>query len=995
MKEKFGNYLMYALILLVVYVIVNFFYLIWYIADPEGFWGISYFIELLRIAFFVLILMTFVVYIIFILGSSLISIIKNKASKNDFFKLIGITLIVVLLSIFNYIYYAGFSFYLSKSLSDKYSTLKKTERYLEKGDIIGATDYAKSSYEKETEREQVSKYLFLARLYSETDFDKKQKLIAKYSALISYAYCLKVNPKSIEKAESLFNNALKLIKTDLLHKEKNNLAIFPTLSLAEINLDKGKYQIAENYFNILYELNKTPDQEDIEYIINSNLLFVDQALRVGDVSKAMRLQIENLNLYEKTDLSKTSSNYLGFLLLATESELYLQNFENASKLLLQSIPIADKKQNKDIYSLFLLVKAHYCHSSALAKRGNEAILNKSWWERVKGLLSDKQNVNEELLNEAQHCYLQLAQLNKEKLGINSNEYIVSLNQLASFYSSIGNFNLAQKKYQEALFILKHRKEVHKDLYFNVLLNIVNLKFDNSTSNYDLEEIEKHYHQKLIANYLFLAEDEKVAFSLNMEKKFNIINSIYIRQANEKAGINLYNNTLAMKNIALYSNQNIRNYLNVANSSLKTNFEILLKENEKFVYSKTKSKHTEFNLIRKQRKLIEQITADSNFHFIDPTEIKWEDIKKTLNKQQIAIEIINLPINKIGKNDKAYFALLIRNNSSAPEVLPLFLESELKTILNKKGNTKERINSIYQKEKIRLSNLIWKKIENKISPNDKIYLSVSGLLNTISFPALFDEKKLDITYLGSTKEIVALKNKTSKKSKIALFGDINYGKNKNNDNIIQGRNSNFNLLPYSKNEVNGIKSIFEAAATKKVSVFNQNIASEEIFRKLNGCKFDIIHIATHGYYDAYSSILIGADENRNDNVLLKSGLVFSNANHNSTNTINDGILNSFDISQMDLSNVDLVVLSACETGLGSINGSEGVFGLQRAFRMAGAKSLIVSLWQVPDHSTSELMVHFYKFYLNGFSKKEALGKAQSEIKKKYKLPFYWGGFILIE
>ena len=64
-------------------------------------------------------------------------------------------------------------------------------------------------------------------------------------------------------------------------------------------------------------------------------------------------------------------------------------------------------------------------------------------------------------------------------------------------------------------------------------------------------------------------------------------------------------------------------------------------------------------------------------------------------------------------------------------------------------------------------------------------------------------------------------------------------------------------------------------------------------------------------------------------------------------------------------------------------------------MAGAKSLIVSLWQVPDHSTSELMVHFYKFYLNGFSKKEALGKAQSEIKKKYKLPFYWGGFILIE
>ena len=340
--------------------------------------------------------------------------------------------------------------------------------------------------------------------------------------------------------------------------------------------------------------------------------------------------------------------------------------------------------------------------------------------------------------------------------------------------------------------------------------------------------------------------------------------------------------------------------------------------------------------------------------------------------------------------------MIKNNSTIPEVIPLFLESELTTVLNKKGNTEERINSIYQQNNNKLSNLIWKKIENKISLNDKIYLSVSGLLHTISFPALLNEKKVDVTYLGSTKELIEIKKETSKNSTIALFGNINYGKKTDYDRAkIQDRNSNFNLLPYSKNEVNGIKSIFEATAEKKVSVFTQNVASEENFRKLNGRKFDIIHIATHGYYDAFSSVLSRADDNSNENVLLKSGLAFSNANNNSTNTKNDGILNAFEISQMDLSNVDLIVLSACETGLGSDKGNEGVFGLQRVFKLAGAKSMIVSLWQVPDKSTSELMVRFYEFYLNGFSKKESLLKAQNEIKRKYKLPYYWGGFMLIE
>ena len=98
--------------------------------------------------------------------------------------------------------------------------------------------------------------------------------------------------------------------------------------------------------------------------------------------------------------------------------------------------------------------------------------------------------------------------------------------------------------------------------------------------------------------------------------------------------------------------------------------------------------------------------------------------------------------------------------------------------------------------------------------------------------------------------------------------------------------------------------------------------------------------------------------------------------------------------MNLSNTELVVLSACETALGDIKGSEGVFGLQRAFKMAGVKKRIVSLWQVPDKETAELMTAFYTYWMKGKTIEESFGQAQADMQKKYS-PFYWAAFVLVE
>jgi CHAT domain-containing protein len=175
------------------------------------------------------------------------------------------------------------------------------------------------------------------------------------------------------------------------------------------------------------------------------------------------------------------------------------------------------------------------------------------------------------------------------------------------------------------------------------------------------------------------------------------------------------------------------------------------------------------------------------------------------------------------------------------------------------------------------------------------------------------------------------------------------------------------------------------------------ATEENIKALQ--KPTILHIATHGFFinkipsSKVTTMQEAEDRSLLENPFLRSGLLLAGCQNPQLGE-EDGILSAEEAMNLNLEGTELVILSACETGLGDIQNGEGVYGLQRAFRQAGAKTLIMSLWKVSDEATQLLMVTFYENLLAGKSKREAFKMAQLKLKEKYNEPFYWGAFVMV-
>ena len=399
---------------------------------------------------------------------------------------------------------------------------------------------------------------------------------------------------------------------------------------------------------------------------------------------------------------------------------------------------------------------------------------------------------------------------------------------------------------------------------------------------------------------------------------------------------------------------------------------------------------------------------------------------------MAIEVIYLPdITSFDKASLSYGALILKKNDDSPKFVRLCSEEELKRILCIEDSTqKVDPNSIYSEGNNSLYQLLWANIGPMISDGSNVFYSPVGLINRINISAISDGmKQLGDKYNFFEVSTTAIINQAEMKniekgSKVVIYGDIDY-----NEDIDQMKvtaqtyksytpgllatrslvRGTWEIIPGTKSEIDSISNIVSANGLS-VQVYSMDNANEESFKSLNGKPIEIVHIATHGFYfpdrKTNQSFFFNdlGSYTRRDYSMLYSGLLFAGANNawsgkEISKEVEDGILTAEEISHIDLSKTNLVVLSACETGLGDVDKVNGVMGLQRGFKRAGVKSVLMSLWKVDDEATKILMVEFYRNLMNGKTKLQSLKDAQKYLRQlengKYDKPEYWASFIMLD
>ncbi len=322
------------------------------------------------------------------------------------------------------------------------------------------------------------------------------------------------------------------------------------------------------------------------------------------------------------------------------------------------------------------------------------------------------------------------------------------------------------------------------------------------------------------------------------------------------------------------------------------------------------------------------------------------------------------------------------------------------------------------------NIFWKPIREKIKNINTLYFSPDGLYNSINLNTLYNPEskkylldEVNIRIVSSTADLIS-EMPAGDATQVVLVGFPDYNKKSSaivntkfsslvDYKVLKGDTSQRFMsgsvvteLPGTQVEVNSIERVFQNG-TSGVSKWLAGQATEENVKNVHSPK--VLHIATHGFFmndiSGDKGVTGVSSSKLSENPLLRSGLLLAGAGNTLSSSsrdtkTEDGILTAYEAMNLDLQKTELVVLSACETGLGKVTTGEGVYGLQRAFRAAGARNVLMSLWKVDDHATQELMTEFYTGWQRAGNKNASFREAQLRLRSKFAHPYYWGAFVMV-
>ncbi len=889
--------------------------------------------------------------------------------------------------------------------------------------------------------------------------EKKETSVEYGAALNIFGFAL-YRTRNIQDAEPILLQALDIRKTILGQSHIDVATSMRSLGLLYYNT--GRFQKAESLFLDALEIRKKVLGEvhpDVAAMFSTlGDLYVD----IGNypkgeafLLKASEIRISSLGEYHLD----VANSLQGLGILYVE----LGNFSKAESTFLRALTIRKKILGENhielaptiinLGNLYLLIgdffRAEILYSEAFkiyTEHGGDQLeltyplLNLGIIYTTKGSYS-----------KAETSYLQALEITEKVLGVNHPNVATCLFNIGAIYEDMGNYSKAKPYFLQAIEILKRTAGVNHKIVsgsFSRLACVHLAQGNMKQAELLFLDWNTQKQEQILRYFPFMSDQEKANFySSNLSGYQNKFLSFCVERyfGNKTISCELYNDLLTGKGLLLNSSAKWKHRIKTSGDkklfSLFTEWETSQNKLAKLLQSTDSTERAGIDSVEKKTEKMEKelsLRSENFARLVDKKQVTWKEVQKSLKPGEAAIEMVRVnkygiqktvtdnsdpkkPVYKIkGLTDTVYYAaLIVKPESVYPEMVLL------KSGIDMEGKHLKYYQNCISRQipDNRSYGNFWEKIGARLGTSTRVYFSPDGVFHTINLSTLYNPKtkkylleEKDIRLVTVTKDLVNPSPAEEENKLAELVGFPSYygavasaglPSPKGNSPVVSyglrlESTETLSELPGTKEEVDKIGKVLETKGWEVKNYTRENALETHIKESY---KPRVLHIATHGFFQP--------DSTKGSNPLLRSGLMLTGAGSSlkgeKNNEGEDGILTAYEAMNLNLDNTDLVVLSACETGLGEIKNGEGVYGLQRAFKVAGARSLIMSLWKVDDEATQELMVGFYKNWLGTasdqpnkggkgltpvLSKRAAFLKAQKELKAKYPNPYYWGAFVMV-
>ncbi len=837
-----------------------------------------------------------------------------------------------------------------------------------------------------------------------------------------------------EEAEASLQLALRLADSLLPEKDSRRATYLSTYGFHL--LQKGNFHHASAFYRKAILLQPLNSRNDSLAMAGITLLLGQTCYLSNQPEEAEKHLLKALDFYKSLFGPVHRELATAYLLLGS-SRIYLGDYARASfwfkkageslaglsdrQSLIKATQV-DKMLGETFYrrKQFVAAKTHYLQALEQVRivygqenqMGIQGLKEQSEIYNTLGLIDFDQSAYRKALQTLQSAllaYVRVQPENHQEIQEVRLNLGLLLGRMGQYRQADSLFRLARRYMEENLG--KESSELNALSMEEALLALAQGKRGEAMQRFD--SLEQNIRKQVAAIFLNFAATENEAFLQKIEEYRLWISGMLASEAEKKSELTarLLDVHLHLHGLLLSSEKSVLQDLRGKNEpqlAQKTENWFALRKELARQQSEGKVKADSMVLFEERVNLLEKelIRQRSSKSALASFSRPGAEIQKMLKKGQAAVQIMRIAMPGLVTHedhsdslhpryvypqitDTIHYLACILRPGGAP---PVLLYNRNGRWLEKQGLASYR-NRMRWQEIDRISyKLFWSSIDSALSKDDKeIFYSPDGVYHLVN-PAsvLIPEQN---RYLGESRNWVRLTRlqdllepapdvrsaRTAVLAGAPAFSPHGYQLNPADSVSVR-----FDSLPGTQAEIDAI-AIDMRAKGWKVQQFTGSRATEESLKNIRNPQ--VLHLATHGYFREDS---VGGSH-----ALLNAGLILARRDSAKTGSRpDDGVLKAREALTLDLEKTRLVVLSACETGLGTSMAGEGMYGLQRAFQLAGSRNIMMSLWKVDDEATSRLMAAFYRHYLQKGDAQESLRLAQMEIRKSHPHPYFWASFVVL-